>query len=297
MNQRCDQEKWLTPFLLGDLTERDEADFSRHLANCASCPGIHNILASTDPRSSIHPKNLKQTCGRCHPGVSDRISSGPVHVRSASISEHKVVRWIRLAYWALIPLTIGFMVIHNWLDWFAKLRRGKHHGATGELLPRMNLKFRITHGLSALSFIVLVVSGFALKYPEADWVKFFLFFDPPAAFRGVSHRWAYIAMSGVRTPGSDDHLQTIADFASQLHPALLKPYLHSFIVGCIIRKIRSICRPLSGQSVIKPVFVKTGALNIYTAEFAGKIKFQPVKNLCIYFRIYSATRIIIFSKI
>jgi hypothetical protein len=41
--------------------------------------------------------------------------------------------------------------------------------------------------------------------------------------RGVSHRWAYIAMAGERTPGSDGHLQTIADFASQLHPALLKP--------------------------------------------------------------------------
>ena len=41
--------------------------------------------------------------------------------------------------------------------------------------------------------------------------------------RGVSHRWAYIAMSGDRAPGSDAHLQTIADFASQLHPALLKP--------------------------------------------------------------------------
>ena len=41
--------------------------------------------------------------------------------------------------------------------------------------------------------------------------------------RGVSHRWAYIALSGERTPGSEAHLQTIADFASQLHPALLKP--------------------------------------------------------------------------
>lgn len=40
---------------------------------------------------------------------------------------------------------------------------------------------------------------------------------------GVSHRWAYIAMAGARAPGSDAHLQTIADFASRLHPALLKP--------------------------------------------------------------------------
>lgn len=42
-------------------------------------------------------------------------------------------------------------------------------------------------------------------------------------FRGVSHRWAYIALSGARLPGSEAHLQTVADFASQLHPALLKP--------------------------------------------------------------------------
>ena len=42
-------------------------------------------------------------------------------------------------------------------------------------------------------------------------------------FHGISHRWAYIALSGARTPGSDEHLQIIADFASQLHPALLKP--------------------------------------------------------------------------
>lgn len=42
-------------------------------------------------------------------------------------------------------------------------------------------------------------------------------------FHGVSHRWAYIAMSGSRDPRHEGHLQVIADFASRLHPALLKP--------------------------------------------------------------------------
>lgn len=68
MNQRCDQEKWLTPFLLGDLTERDEADFSRHLAGCDSCQdcarelspvlqSLSNGLARDDataPRFDLH---------------------------------------------------------------------------------------------------------------------------------------------------------------------------------------------------------------------------------------------------
>jgi len=40
---------------------------------------------------------------------------------------------------------------------------------------------------------------------------------------GISHRWAYIALFGARDPRSEAHLQTIANFASRLHPALLKP--------------------------------------------------------------------------
>ena len=42
-------------------------------------------------------------------------------------------------------------------------------------------------------------------------------------FRGVSHRWAYIALSAARNPNSDAHLQQIANFASALHPLLLVP--------------------------------------------------------------------------
>ncbi|MBI4911297.1 MAG: cytochrome b/b6 domain-containing protein [Acidobacteria bacterium] len=165
------------------------------VANCASCHGVHNILASHDPKSTIHPKNLGQTCGRCHPGVGSSFTSGPIHVRSATVSEHKYVRWIRVTYWILIPLTIGFMVFHNAIDWLAKLRRGRqHHGGTGEMLPRMNLRFRVTHALAAVSFLVLIVTGFALKFPEAGWVKLFLAFDPTSAFRGLTHRIAAVVL-------------------------------------------------------------------------------------------------------
>lgn len=40
---------------------------------------------------------------------------------------------------------------------------------------------------------------------------------------GVSHRWAYIALSAQRAPGGDAHLQQIANFAAALHPLLLVP--------------------------------------------------------------------------
>ena len=57
----------------------------------------------------------------------------------------------------------------------------------------------------------------------ADHVVRMLWMGFDRIFHGVSHRWAYIALAGERNPISDDHLQTIADFASHLHPALLKP--------------------------------------------------------------------------
>ena len=41
---RCDQEKRLTLFLLGDLSEQEEAEISRHLAGCATCQACAHEL-------------------------------------------------------------------------------------------------------------------------------------------------------------------------------------------------------------------------------------------------------------
>lgn len=57
----------------------------------------------------------------------------------------------------------------------------------------------------------------------ASHVERMLWMGYDRIFHGISHRWAYIAMAGARDPASEAHLQTIANFASQLHPVLLKP--------------------------------------------------------------------------
>ena len=38
-------------------------------ANCADCHTPHRELPSKDPRSSVNPKNVAATCGRCHQGI------------------------------------------------------------------------------------------------------------------------------------------------------------------------------------------------------------------------------------
>ena len=49
------------------------------VANCSSCHGVHNILPSSDPRSTIHHANLGATCGQCHKGVTQKFT---LHARS-----------------------------------------------------------------------------------------------------------------------------------------------------------------------------------------------------------------------
>jgi cytochrome b subunit of formate dehydrogenase len=165
------------------------------VANCASCHGVHDILPSTDPRSSIHKDNLASTCGHCHPGAGTAFAIGPVHV-IYSEPEHAAVYFVRLGYIWLIVLTIGGMVLHNLLDFIRKARRPLPQ----PLLPvsgareRMSLWFRIAHALLLVTFVALVYTGFALKFPEAWWAWPLLQWESEFGVRGWIHRVAAVGM-------------------------------------------------------------------------------------------------------
>ena len=167
---------------------------SQSVANCASCHGVHNIFPSADVRSTVNAANLAKTCGACHAGAGGHFVIGPVHVQTASGPAHPVVKWIRWTYWVLIPMTLGFMILHNLLDFFAKLRRPKPGHSSSAKVTRMNLNFRIAHWGVILSFPTLVFTGFALKYPEAWWARPLLMWEGHFAFRGAVHRGAAILL-------------------------------------------------------------------------------------------------------
>jgi cytochrome b subunit of formate dehydrogenase len=167
---------------------------SQSVANCASCHGVHNIFRSKDARSTVNVANLPKTCGTCHAGAGGHFVIGPVHVQISNGPAHPVVKWIRWTYLALIPLTLGFMVIHNLLDFLAKLIRRQPRHETGAQVSRMNLNFRIAHAGVILSFPTLVFTGFALKYPEAWWARPILLWEGHFAFRGALHRTAAVVL-------------------------------------------------------------------------------------------------------
>lgn len=169
------------------------------VANCASCHGVHDILPSSDPRSHIAPENLAATCGSCHPGAGQTFAISAVHVLPGQKEEsHPAVYWVRETYIWLIWMTIGGMFLHNLLD----LRRKVLNPLPRPLVPvaqrrpRMNRGFRIAHAFLLSSFIVLVWTGFALKYPDSIWAKPLLAWEDSFGLRGWIHRGAAIVMLG-----------------------------------------------------------------------------------------------------
>ena len=179
-------------------------------ANCASCHGHHLILPATDPRSSVNAVNLPTTCGRCHPGASANFAEGPVHLSNSERRE-PILYYAQALYLVLIVCTIGGMGLHNGLDFFWKLRRdyrerGGHAGTRvaadrddhtpheQRWFTRMTASERWQHGLLFASFIVLVYTGFALKFPESWLFRWFTALENGYAIRGWTHRGAGVTL-------------------------------------------------------------------------------------------------------
>jgi cytochrome b subunit of formate dehydrogenase len=167
---------------------------SKTVANCASCHGVHNILPSSDSKSTINHANLAKTCGQCHPGAGENFIKGKVHIEtplSADVGTIAVT-WTRRIYMMLIVGTIGFMLLHNLLIWRKKATAKRKDPR--RIVVRMLPEQRIQHLLLLVSFITLVITGFALKFPDSMFARALLMSE---AVRGIVHRIAGTILIGV----------------------------------------------------------------------------------------------------
>jgi cytochrome b subunit of formate dehydrogenase len=241
---------------------------SQTVANCASCHGVHNILPSSDPKSMVNAKNLPKTCGKCHEGAGTRFAISQVHVAEGS-TEPEALKWVRQFYLLIIPVTIGLMLLHQGGDWFRKLIRlrfqkpraihlvhaaghagyGAGYGADREI--RMLPFERIQHAVLAISFLTLVWTGFALKYPDQWWARPLLLLEGAHSMRSLIHRVAAAVFIGVSVthlvslivsrslrdhwkemlPNANDPREALSGFAYNLglgdHPPVRSP--HSYV--------------------------------------------------------------------
>jgi cytochrome b subunit of formate dehydrogenase len=163
-------------------------------ANCSSCHGVHDILPSSDPRSTINRANLDATCGQCHKGVTQRFTRTPVHLQDGGRPgdmDSIAVRWVRQIYIVLILLVIGAMFLHNAVIWRSKALARRR--MQNPFMTRMTVNQRWQHLVLLSSFMILVITGFALKFPDT-WFAHTL--GMGEHLRGIIHRIAGVVLIG-----------------------------------------------------------------------------------------------------
>jgi len=152
------------------------------VANCASCHEAHLILPSKDPNSSVHPNNLQKTCGECHPGISPAMARTSIHeAPGISTPMAEVVKDI---YIIAIIIIIGLMVVH----WLIDLRKQIQLVRLKEQIRRMTLNETWQHTFLMVTFIVLVITGFSLRYSESGWVDLLFGWEGGFPLRGLTTR-------------------------------------------------------------------------------------------------------------
>ncbi len=159
-----------------------------HVANCASCHGVHRILPSSDPASTVNAANLQKTCGECHPNITAKLAATPIHGLHGGLR----TKWadiIAKVYLFAIVLIIGAMVLHWLLDLFRQilnlLRR------PGQVI-RMRPMEVAQHSAVMLTFVALIISGFALRFSQSWLSRFFFGWVGGFQLRGTIHRIAAV---------------------------------------------------------------------------------------------------------
>ncbi|MBI4326583.1 MAG: cytochrome b/b6 domain-containing protein [Chloroflexi bacterium] len=247
---------------------------STSAANCASCHGVHNILPSSDPRSTIHPDHLVETCGKCHPGVTENFAIGKVHLDDVNGHDlgSLINRWVRRLYLVLIFGVVGLMLAHNGLAWAKKALASYRSQARS--FVRMDASQRAQHFLLAVSFILLALSGFALKYPES-WLAWLLGSDE------TIRRWTHRAAGVVLLALGAYHLFYV--FLTTAGRQLLKDM---FPVKKDVLDVAGHIRYLAGQSAVKPRIGRFGYVEKmeYWAVVWGTI-IMGITGLLIWFKV------------
>lgn len=202
------------------------------VANCASCHEAHKILPSSDPQSSVNPANLQTTCGHCHQGITEAATHVQIHGQAAASPWVSRMTWI---YIALIVGVIGGMIVFVSLD-FRKhmldlLRRPQ--------IQRMDKNAVFQHTLLMVSFTVLVLTGFALRYSSFPLFSFMFGWDGGFQARGLIHRVA----AAVFLFGSFWHVFYLftgpgRGFLSAMAPGMrdLNQVIHAFSFNLGLRK-------------------------------------------------------------
>jgi hypothetical protein len=89
------------------------------VAACSDCHTSHEILPPDDPRSSVSASRRVHTCGRCHPGASERFVQYDPHADAHDKERNPAVYYTAAFMKVLLGGVFAFFGIHTAL-WFPR---------------------------------------------------------------------------------------------------------------------------------------------------------------------------------
>lgn len=162
-------------------------------AMCVDCHNVHNILPKSHPASSVSEQNVTATCQKCHPGATAVFSQSYSH-KTQDKEASKIENIVANLYFWLIVSVIGGMILHNLLIFFYELKKKRRRHENEITIPRFTKNEVIQHLLLLTSFIILAITGFALKYSESWWAEMLRAFGMNETVRQYTHRVCAVIM-------------------------------------------------------------------------------------------------------
>jgi formate dehydrogenase gamma subunit len=160
---------------------------SHRTPSCPDCHNAHAVRTERDSLSSINSAHIVSTCAKCHPKADAAFAQSYTH-RALQPREGGLTYWITRIYWVMLAVIIGGMVIHNLiiLNFHMLLARKKQ--TEGKKVTRFDKHQLVQHMALTISFSMLVITGFALKYANAWWVKLLADVGLNESVRRILHR-------------------------------------------------------------------------------------------------------------
>ena len=144
-------------------------------AVCADCHTPHKNLPADDPRSSVHPDNVIETCSQCHDNVTPNFASFDPHNDPTNADDNFAVYVVWMFMTSLLIGVFAFFGVHDllWLQrsWVGVMRGefDEEKATSGQYIRRFNMTNVRTHALIITTFLILALTGLPLKFNGAPW--------------------------------------------------------------------------------------------------------------------------------
>jgi predicted CXXCH cytochrome family protein len=81
-------------------------------AVCTDCHGIHDILKTGDPASTVNPQNLLKTCQKCHPGAGPNWTGAWTGHNKISLERTPFLFYVDKFYISFTPFILWMCIIY-----------------------------------------------------------------------------------------------------------------------------------------------------------------------------------------